>query len=139
MSRMRRSSMSSRSSRWLPPMGKKGDIHGLFLKETVHVPFCPWLKSEKMPRLISCQSDGCAPIVRAFEAGQRFAEPFPNAHTVASGLRVPAAVGDFMMLDAIRESGGCALTGREERIVEWMRRVSRAEGIAICPETAVCF
>jgi threonine synthase len=98
-----------------------------------------WLKDEKLPRLISCQSDGCAPIVRAFEAGQRFAEPFPNAHTIASGLRVPAAVGDFMMLDAIRASGGCAVAGREDRIVEWMRRVTSREGIAICPETAVCF
>lgn len=98
-----------------------------------------WLKSPKLPRLISCQSDGCAPIVRAYEKGQRFAEPFPQAHTLASGLRVPAAVGDFMMLDAIRASGGCAIAGREDRIVEWMRRVASAEGIAICPETAVCF
>jgi len=96
-------------------------------------------RSPKMPRLVSCQSDGCAPIVRAFEAGQRFAEPFANAHTIASGLRVPTAVGDFMMLDAIRASGGCALAGREERILEWMHRVASAEGIGICPETAVCF
>ncbi len=98
-----------------------------------------WLKSEKLPRLVSCQSEGCAPIVRAFESGARFAEPFPNAQTVASGLRVPAAVGDFMMLDAIRASGGCAVGGREGRIVEWMRRVASSEGIGICPETAVCF
>jgi threonine synthase len=98
-----------------------------------------WLKADTRPRLISCQSDGCAPIVRAFEKGERFAEPFPNAHTVASGLRVPAAVGDFMMLDAIRASAGCAVAGREGRIVEWMRRVTSREGIAICPEAAVCF
>lgn len=98
-----------------------------------------WLKSVRLPRLISCQSDGCAPIVRAFEAGQRFAEPFPNAHTVASGLRVPAAVGDFMMLDAIRASVGCAIAGREERIASWMKQVFALEGIGICPETAVCF
>jgi threonine synthase len=98
-----------------------------------------WLQAEKMPRLISCQSDGCAPIVRAFEKGQRFAEPFPDAHTIASGLRVPSAVGDFMMLDAIRASGGCALAGREERIVYWMKQVARLEGIGICPEAAVCF
>ncbi len=98
-----------------------------------------WLQAEKMPRLVSCQSDGCAPIVRAFEAGQRFADPFPNAHTAASGLRVPAAVGDFMMLDAIRASGGCAVAGREGRIGEWMHRVAGLEGVAICPETAVCF
>ena len=98
-----------------------------------------WLKTDKLPRLIACQSDGCAPIVKAFEAGQRFAEPFPNAHTIASGLRVPAAVGDFMMLDAIRASGGCAVAGREVRIAEWMRRVASLEGIGICPETAICF
>src|SRR5947208_12644302 len=98
-----------------------------------------WLKNLKMPRLVSCQSDGCAPIVRAFESGARFAEPFPNAHTIASGLRVPAAVGDFMMLDAIRESGGCAIAGREASIADWMRRASATTGMGICPETAVCF
>jgi threonine synthase len=97
-----------------------------------------WLKSEKLPRLVSCQSDGCAPIVRAFEKGERFAEPFPDAHTVASGLRVPAAVGDFMMLDAIRASGGRAVAGREGRVVEWMRRAMSLEGVSLCPESAVC-
>jgi threonine synthase len=97
-----------------------------------------WLRCQRLPRLVSCQSDGCAPIVRAFEKGERFAEPFPNAHTAASGLRVPAAVGDFMMLDAIRASGGCAIAGREGRILEWMRRGMSLEGISICPETAVC-
>jgi threonine synthase len=97
-----------------------------------------WLHGERLPRLYACQSTGCAPIVRAFEKGERFAELFPEAHTIASGLRVPAAVGDFMMLDAIRGSGGAAITGREERIVEWMRRVASLEGIALCPESAVC-
>ncbi len=98
-----------------------------------------WLKTDKTPRMISCQSEGCAPIVRAYEAGERFAEPFANAHTIASGLRVPAAVGDFMMLDTIRASEGCAVAGKENRIYEWMRKVSSLEGIAICPETAICF
>jgi threonine synthase len=98
-----------------------------------------WLKSAKMPRLISCQAEGCAPIVRAFEANSRFADLFPNAHTVASGLRVPAAVGDFMMLDAIRASQGLAAVGREAMIGRWMQRASAATGISICPETAVCF
>ncbi len=98
-----------------------------------------WLKSERMPRLISCQSEGCAPIVRAFERGERFAEPFPNAHTKASGLRVPAAVGDFMMLDAIRASHGLAIAGSEAMIGDWMARVASREGIGIAPETAVCF
>jgi threonine synthase len=93
----------------------------------------------RAPRLVSCQAEGCAPIVRAFEKGERFAELFPDARTVASGLRVPVAVGDFMMLDAIRASGGKAAAGSEARIGEWMRRASAAEGIGICPETAVCF
>ncbi len=97
------------------------------------------LRAPRSPRLISCQAEGCAPIVTAFEKGERFAELFPNARTVASGLRVPAAVGDFMMLDAIRASGGKAVAGREATIGPWMRRASSAEGISICPETAVCF
>ena len=98
-----------------------------------------WLKATKFPRLISCQAEGCAPIATAFAKGERFAELFPNAKTVASGLRVPVAVGDFMMLDAIRASGGAALTGCESSIASWMVRASSAEGISICPETAVCF
>jgi threonine synthase len=98
-----------------------------------------WLKSARMPRLVSCQAEGCAPIVRAFDRGERFAEPFPNPRTVASGLRVPGAVGDFMMLDAIRDSGGRAIAGREAAIGEWMVRSGSAEGISVCPETAVCF
>ena len=98
-----------------------------------------WLRTPRVPRLVSCQAEGCAPIVRAFEKGERFAELFPNARTVASGLRVPVAIGDFMMLDAIRASGGKAVAGGEAKIADWMRRASSAEGISICPETAVCF
>lgn len=98
-----------------------------------------WLKSQRFPRLISCQAEGCAPIVRAFDKGERFAELFPNAKTVASGLRVPVAVGDFMILDAIRASGGKAVAGSEADIPKWMQRASSAEGVSICPETAVCF
>ena len=97
-----------------------------------------WLRATHLPRLISCQAEGCAPIARAFEKSERFAELFPNARTVASGLRVPVAVGDFMILDAIRASSGKAATGREAKIAEWMVRASSAEGISICPETAVC-
>jgi threonine synthase len=97
-----------------------------------------WLRSNWLPRLVSCQSDGCAPIVRAFEKGERFAEPWAGARTIASGLRVPAAVGDFMMLDAIHGSGGCAVAGREETITHWMREACRLEGVSLCPESAVC-
>ena len=89
-----------------------------------------WLKSPKMPKLVSCQSDGCAPIVRAFEKGERHAELFPNAKTVASGLRVPMAVGDFMMLDAIKASGGWAVAARgDHRAMDAGPRRSRD---AIC-------
>jgi threonine synthase len=97
-----------------------------------------WLASDQLPRLVACQSDGCAPMVRAFQKGERFAEPWTDARTAASGLRVPSAVGDFMILDAVRASGGCAVAGREERIVAWMHRAASLEGIAVCPETAVC-
>lgn len=97
-----------------------------------------WLRSDSMPRLYSCQSEGCAPIATAFAKGERFAPPFPNAHTVASGLRVPIAVGDFMMLDAIHASHGQALTGKEDSIVHWMCQAGSLEGISLCPETAIC-
>ncbi len=99
-----------------------------------------WLKgdSPKFPRMVSVQSTGCAPIATAFAAGLRFAEPFANVATIASGIHVPAAVGDFMILDAIRQSQGTALAVEESRIREWMRLVASAEGIAICPETAAC-
>jgi threonine synthase len=97
-----------------------------------------WLESSKMPRMVSVQSSGCAPIVRAFEAGQRFAEPFPNAATIASGIRVPAAVGDFMILDAVRSSGGIAIAVPEEDILPSMKQAVASEGISICPESAAC-
>ena len=98
-----------------------------------------WLKSSKKPKMIACQSDGCAPIAVAFEKGDRFAKKFENAATIASGLRVPAAVGDFMILDAVRESRGVAIATPEGEIPKWMQRVSASEGIALCPEAAVCF
>jgi threonine synthase len=98
-----------------------------------------WLGSEApKPRMISCQSTGCAPIARAFDEGERFAQPFENAATIASGIRVPAAVGDFMILDAVRASGGQAVAAPEEEIPRWMRMANAKEGIAICPETAIC-
>jgi threonine synthase len=85
-----------------------------------------------------CQAEGCAPIVRAFDAGERFAKPVENARTIASGLRVPGAVGDFMILDAVRESGGRAMAASESRLIEWMALASSLEGVSLCPETAAC-
>jgi len=97
-----------------------------------------WLEHGKRPRFYACQSDGCAPLVRAFEAGERFAAPFPDPRTVASGLRVPRAVADFLILDAVRASGGACVAGRESEILTWMQRASALEGLSVCPETAVC-
>lgn len=97
-----------------------------------------WLDGERMPRMVAVQSDGCCPIVRAFDRGEKFAEPFENATTIALGLRVPAAVGDFMILDAIRASDGCAVAVSEQRITEWMRLGTEAEGISVGPESAAC-
>jgi threonine synthase len=97
-----------------------------------------WLSSARKPRMISCQSDGCAPIARAFERGERFAPKFENAQTIASGVRVPVAVGDFMILDAVRASGGTAIAVPESSIEPWMRKAISLEGLSICPETAVC-
>ena len=97
-----------------------------------------WLASTRRPRFIACQSDGCAPIVHAWERGERFAAPAIDPATIASGLRVPRAVGDFLILDAVRASGGAALAAREQEILPWMRRASRLEGIGLCPESAAC-
>jgi len=97
-----------------------------------------WLDATNMPRMVSVQSDGCCPIVRAYESNERFAEPFAEASTCASGLRVPAAVGDFMILDAIKESQGCAIAVDENQILAWTRQACAAEGISLCPESACC-
>ena len=97
-----------------------------------------FLTSQTMPRMYAVQSDGCQPIVTAFEAGERFAKRHENAHTIASGMRVPTALGDFMVIDTVRESEGAAISVEEERIVEWQKKVAAAEGIMICPETATC-
>lgn len=88
----------------------------------------------KRPRMVAVQAEGCAPIARAFHAGAEFAEPFPNAHTMASGIRVPAAVGDFLMLRALRESGGTALTVTDAEIDAGTRLITRREGLFVCPE-----
>lgn len=97
-----------------------------------------WLASRAMPRMVAVQAEGCAPIVKAFDTGARFAEPVVGAQTIASGIRVPAAIGDFMILDAVRSSGGTAIAVEEARIQDWMRLAAREEGVVICPESAAC-
>lgn len=97
-----------------------------------------FLTSETMPRMYAIQSDGCQPIVTAYDAGERFATRHENAHTIASGMRVPSALGDFMVLDTVRQSQGAALSVEEGRLIEWQRKVAAAEGLMICPEAATC-
>ncbi|MGI8654881.1 MAG: threonine synthase [Pyrinomonadaceae bacterium] len=92
----------------------------------------------KRPRMISVQSSGCAPIVRAFEEGKRFADEFPNAATTASGLRVPKAIGDFLILDAIRASKGTAVSVTDEELIAATREIGAAEGLFVAPEGAAC-
>ena len=92
----------------------------------------------KRPRMITVQAAGCAPIVRAFEAGQRFADEFPNAHTTASGLRVPKAIGDFLIIDALHASGGTAIAVTDEELIAATKEIGAAEGIFCAPEGAAC-
>ncbi len=93
----------------------------------------------KRPRMFSIQASGCAPIVRAFEAGETSAAEFPNAQTRASGLRVPKAVGDFLMLRILRESNGGALTVDDDEMIRTTREVGAKEGLFVAPEGAACF
>lgn len=96
-----------------------------------------WIGS-KRPKMITVQAAGCAPIVRAFEEGKRFAEEFPNAQTTASGLRVPKAIGDFLILDALRASGGTAVAVTDDELIAATGTIGAAEGIFCAPEGAAC-
>jgi threonine synthase len=90
----------------------------------------------KRPRMYAIQASGCAPIVRAFEAGERFATRWEHSSTIAHGIRVPAALGDFMILDAVRASGGAALAVDDAAIVSAWRDAGRRDGVLMCPEGA---
>ena len=96
-----------------------------------------WIGSAR-PRMVSVQASGCAPIVKAFDENKTTAELWPNARTIASGLRVPQAVADFLMLRAIRESHGTALSVGDDEMLAEIPRVGKAEGIFFCPEGAAC-
>ena len=94
-----------------------------------------WLTG-KLPKMIAIQSSGCAPIVNAFEKGLDHATLWDNAHTVASGIRVPSAIGDFLILDAIRQSNGCAIAVEDEQIIKTRDMISKEDGLLLCPEGA---
>jgi threonine synthase len=97
-----------------------------------------WI-GRKRPRMFAVQANGCAPIVHAFEAGEKTAAEFPNAHTLASGLRVPKAVGDFLILKILRESNGGAVAVDDKEMIHVAREVGSKEGLFVCPEGAACF
>jgi threonine synthase len=96
-----------------------------------------WI-SGKRPKMIAVQAAGCAPIVRAFERGERKSDFWENAHTVASGLRVPKALGDFLVLDAVRESGGAAVAIGDSDLLDASIELAGAEGIFTAPEGGAC-
>ena len=97
-----------------------------------------WIGS-KRPRMIAVQATGCAPIVKAFEEGEEHAPVWPNAHTAAAGIRVPVAVGDFLILRAVRDSGGFAIAVSDEEIFTARDEVALEDGVLLCPEGAATF
>lgn len=96
-----------------------------------------WIGAER-PRFFAVQASGCAPIVRAFQEGKAEAEEVRDAHTIAAGLRVPRALGDFLILDILRRSRGGAIAVEDHEIVEAMRELARLEGVFAGPEGAAC-
>jgi threonine synthase len=89
--------------------------------------------------MVAVQAAGCAPIVRAWERGDDHAEPWKDAHTIAAGIRVPAALGDFLILDAVRKSGGFAIAVDDTAIMGALAEVARDEGLLLCPEGAATY
>src|SRR4029077_10082818 len=94
---------------------------------------------QKRPRMVAVQAAGCAPMVRAYEAGVEHAARWEDAHTIASGIRVPQAVGDFLILRAVRESKGFAIAVTDEKISAALHEVARDEGLLLCPEGAATY
>jgi threonine synthase len=96
-----------------------------------------WIGAD-LPRLVAVQAEGCAPIVEAFRQGADVSRPFPGAHTVAFGITVPKALGDFLILDAVRATGGTAIAVSDEALLAEQAVLARDEGTFICPEGAAC-
>ena len=94
---------------------------------------------KKRPRMVAVQAAGCAPMVRAYEAGVEHAPRFEDAHTIAAGIRVPQALGDFLILRAVRASGGFAIAVPDDAITAALEKVARVEGFLMCPEAAATY
>jgi threonine synthase len=97
------------------------------------------LIGSRRPRMVAVQAAGCAPVVRAWEAGVEHAARWEDAHTIAAGIRVPQALGDFLILRAVRESGGFAVAVSDEAITSAVAEVGRVEGFLLCPEAAATY
>ena len=97
------------------------------------------LAGDRLPRLVAVQAEGCAPIVEAFRAGDEESKPFPDPHTVAFGITVPKALGDFLVLAALRATDGTAVAVSDEALLAEQRRLAADEGTFVCPEGAACF
>ncbi|HEX9089913.1 MAG TPA: pyridoxal-phosphate dependent enzyme, partial [Anaerolineales bacterium] len=95
-----------------------------------------WLESAKLPKMVSVQADGCAPIVKAFRDGQEVSEFWENAHTIATGLCVPRSFADRLILQYLRESHGTAVSVSDDEIIEARQKLAQKEGIFACPEGA---
>lgn len=98
-----------------------------------------WIAKDKMPRLVAVQAEGCAPIVKAWEDGKSSAEPWEDAETVAFGINVAKALGDFLILDAIKQTEGCAISVSDKILLEELSTVASEDGAFVCPEGAAAF
>jgi threonine synthase len=121
----------------LYPTGGGVGIIGIYkaLREMVEL---GWVTGP-LPRLVAVQATGCAPIVEAFKNGARESEPFPDAKTVAFGITVPKALGDFLVLEGVYDTGGTAIAVTDEDLLAAQVELATAEGTFICPEGAACF
>ncbi len=120
----------------LYPTGGGVGIIGIY-KALQEMEAIGWIKKgAKWPKLISVQADGCSPIVRAYREGKNVSEFHTGAQTLAAGIRVPKALGDFLVLEAVRETGGVAISVNDDEIMKALLLVARTEGMLICPEGA---
>lgn len=122
----------------LYPTGGGVGLIGIYkaIKELIEI---GWINSTKLPRLVAVQADGCAPIVKAFNEGLSVSEFLENSQTSAFGINVPKALGDFLVLEAIYETKGCAISVSDFTISEDQKEIAKTEGIFICPEGAATF
>lgn len=98
-----------------------------------------WIDKDKLPKLVAVQSTGCAPIVEAWNQGLRESSFWPHSETIAFGINVPKAIGDFLVLDAIYETEGCAIAVDDASLLEEQKRIAETEGAFVCPEGAAAF